>query len=318
MAKLLFITSHRIGDAVLSTGVLEFERQKLGMPDVTIVCGDGPQALFRATPGLIRLETMIKQPGRWRKLWQSLRGDSYDVALDLRGSLVTYGLRVRRRVVYRRSSVVQHKVEELGALVGAEPPPAPKIHLDQKARHDVEALLGPAVPSLLLGPGAHFIGKRWPPENYIDLASRLVGTGGPLAGLPVVLLGGPGDEEVATSIGVALAARQISTVNAAGRLDLLASAAAMERAVMFIGNDSGLMHMAAAMGAPTLGLFGPSPERIYGPWGGRTRTIRGPITYEQHMAAAHMPDVRETLMGDLTVDAVETAAREMLDRGGLA
>ncbi len=51
------------------------------------------------------------------------------------------------------------------------------------------------------------------------------------------------------------------------------SAAAIQRATMFVGNDSGLMHVAAAAGVPTLGLFGPTQWWLYGPRGPRTRTV---------------------------------------------
>ena len=57
-----------------------------------------------------------------------------------------------------------------------------------------------------------------------------------------------------------------------GKGDILASAAAIDRAALFVGNDSGLMHVAAAAGRPTLGLFGPTEWWLYGPWGPRTRT----------------------------------------------
>ena len=58
-------------------------------------------------------------------------------------------------------------------------------------------------------------------------------------------------------------------------LDLLAAAALLERATLSIGNDNALTHIAAAMGAPTLTLFGPTDERVRAPYGPRARTLRG-------------------------------------------
>ena len=55
-------------------------------------------------------------------------------------------------------------------------------------------------------------------------------------------------------------------------LMMASSAAAIDRATLFVGNDSGLMHVSAALGRPTLGLFGPTEWWLYGPWGPRTRT----------------------------------------------
>jgi len=98
-------------------------------------------------------------------------------------------------------------------------------------------------------------------------------------------------------------------------VDLLTSYACLRRARLFIGNDSGLMHLAAAAGAPTVGLFGPSDDRRYAPWGPKTRVVRGPRTYEQILAVD--PGFQQALchMMDLPVDTVVAAARELLAEG---
>src|SRR3546814_1399104 len=70
-------------------------------------------------------------------------------------------------------------------------------------------------------------------------------------------------------------------VNLFERGDLLTAAACLERADFFVGNDSGLMHLAAAAGTPTLGLFGPSPEARYRPWGPKASFVRTPESFEQ-------------------------------------
>src|SRR3546814_1992136 len=69
-------------------------------------------------------------------------------------------------------------------------------------------------------------------------------------------------------------------VNLVERSDLLTAAACLERADFFVGNDSGLMHLAAAAGTPTLGLFGPSPEVRYRPWGPHAGYVRTPESFE--------------------------------------
>ena len=74
---------------------------------------------------------------------------------------------------------------------------------------------------------------------------------------------------------------------------LLAPTPALKRARLFIGNNSGLMQLAAAAGAPTLGLFGPSDERLYGPWGPtRAASLRGPRDFDAIPAAGPRPRTR--------------------------
>ena len=69
-----------------------------------------------------------------------------------------------------------------------------------------------------------------------------------------------------------------------GRIDPLEAAACLARCRLFVGNDSGLMHVAAAVGTPTVGLFGPSPVDHYRPWGRWTAVARTPETPDQLMA----------------------------------
>ncbi|MNE60930.1 ADP-heptose--LPS heptosyltransferase 2 [compost metagenome] len=85
-----------------------------------------------------------------------------------------------------------------------------------------------------------------------------------------MLVGGPGDHPAAAP---ALAAAGERGIDCVGRGDILASAAAIARSALFVGNDSGLMHVAAATGTPTLGLFGPSEWWHKAPWGPKGRVL---------------------------------------------
>ena len=91
------------------------------------------------------------------------------------------------------------------------------------------------------------------------------------------------------------------------------SVAAFRRCALFVGVDSGLMHLAAAAGIPTLGLFGPSDERHYAPWTPRGATVRAPGTAEKLGQRADRA-VRAAMMPALTVDAVAAAADELWQR----
>lgn len=317
MPGVLFIAPNRIGDAVLATGALHYA-QTLAPGGVTIACGGLPADLFRATPGLAALHRIEKRrdDGHWFALWRTLRRERFDLAVDLRGTLLTYALSARRRIVNRKSSAVRHKIEELTALMDAPHALAPRVITDERARADAEAAMPGAEPILALGPGSNFIGKRWPPERFAAVARRLVSPSGPLPGARIALLGGPEDRAIAHDIVSSLDADGVVATDIAGKLDLNACAALLERATLFIGNDSGLMHIAAAAGAPTLGLFGPSDERVYGPYGARTRALRG-RAYEAIMAEGYMPHITRSLMEDISVDAAEQAASELLHAGGL-
>jgi ADP-heptose:LPS heptosyltransferase len=80
---------------------------------------------------------------------------------------------------------------------------------------------------------------------------------------------------------------------------------------MFIGNDTGLMHIAAASGTPTLGLFGPSPVAQYAPWGQRTAWVRSADPPEAMFGPGFDHRTTGTLMDGLSVDAAEAAAHRL-------
>ncbi|HBY42917.1 glycosyltransferase family 9 protein, partial [Brevundimonas sp.] len=91
-------------------------------------------------------------------------------------------------------------------------------------------------------------------------------------------------------------------IDCVGKGDILCSAAAIDRATLFVGNDSGLMHVSAALGRPTLGLFGPTEWWLYGPWGPKTRTAASNETRGQFAP-----------IEDLSVDHVFDAVLDLHD-----
>jgi len=322
MVRILFIAPNRIGDAVLATAALERALTLHPGARVTIASGPLPAPLYRATPGLEALhvvsKTRSRTGGHWFALRKALAGAGrFDLAVDLRGTLLTYTLAVSRRIIHRKSPLLRHKLEELSALMGAQQPLVPCLRLDEQALSEAAARLGPGSgPLLALGPGSNFIGKQWPPERFAAVARRLATGLSPLSAARVALLGAPEDSAVNRDIAESLASDGAPVIDLTGAIDLLACAAVLSRATLFIGNDSGLMHMAAASGIATLGLFGPSNETVYGPAGPRARAVRG-RAYDQIMEGRYMPSITYSLMTDLSVDAVEHAALSLLNAGGL-
>jgi ADP-heptose:LPS heptosyltransferase len=100
-------------------------------------------------------------------------------------------------------------------------------------------------------------------------------------------------------------------IDLVGKIDLLTAAAVLRRCAMFIGNDTGLMHIAAAADTPTLGLFGPSPVVQYAPWGRRAAYVRSTDSPDVMFGPGFDHRTTDTLMDGLSVDAAEAAAAEL-------
>jgi ADP-heptose:LPS heptosyltransferase len=311
---ILFITATRIGDAVLSSGLIHRLSGEVPGARFTIVAGPAAAPLFEDLPGLEALIPFEKSRdgGHWFRLWNTVRRQSWGLVVDLRGSAISSLLNRRKRAVYRRvAGPVVHKVIEAARVLGLQDdPPSPHIFVGEaRARRAAELVAGEG-PILALGPAANWVGKTWPVERFAQVAIQMLGAGGPLEGGRLLVAGGPQDAGVLPTLrAVVPRARFIDLV---GKADLVTLHAALGSARLFIGNDSGLMHLAAAAATPTLGLFGPSDERAYAPWGQKGRVLRGTRTLDQIRTLD--PDLSQAIchMMDLSVESVTVAAHRLV------
>jgi len=308
--RLLFITATRIGDAVLSSGLLGRLIDEHPGVKVTVAVGRLSAPLFAAVPGLERIIIIDKRSynRHWLTLWRRTALRYWDIVVDLRGSAISYLVPAGRRFVVGRKKPGLHRIEELGELIGAATPPAPRIWLAEAVRARAAELLPEGPPVLAVAPAANWIGKQWPAERFAELALRLTGADGILPGGRIAVVAAPHEVFQARPVLQAAGDRGIDLV-AGG---LLLAAACLQRADFFVGNDSGLMHLAAAAGTPTLGLFGPSPEARYRPWGPQAAFVRTPESFEELTGAPGFDfAARDCFMESLSVAAAEAAARAL-------
>lgn len=317
---ILFITATRIGDAVLSSGLIRFLAEQIPNARFTIVSGPLAAPLFAHVPGLDRVIVMEKGKGKghWFKLWNQVRHRKWGLVVDLRGSGTALFLRREKRAIWKKQIGGEplHKVIDAARVLKLEgDPPSPHLYITPEVQALADQLLAPrpgepAGPILAVGPASNWVGKIWPIERFAQTAQQLLGPQGALAGGRLLILGGPGDGRMVEELRMASARGRY--VDLTGKVDLLTAYAVLKRADLFIGNDSGLMHIAAAAGVPTIGLFGPSDERRYAPWGPDTRAVRGPRTFDQFLAVD--PDLSQAIrhMSDLPVATVVRAAKALL------
>jgi len=311
--NILFITATRIGDAVLSTGLLSYLRDRYPQARFTVACGPAPAPLFATLPGVVRVIPMVKRrrAGHWLDLWRQTVTTPWSLVVDLRGSAMGWLVPALRRKVIRSDWRPQHRLVHLARLFGLEhSPPLPRLYGGPEAEARARQLIPEGVPVLAVGPSANWGGKQWPAQRFAAAAQRLTAPDGPLANALVAVFGAHNERAPVEAFTATFPPERL--IDLAGSIDLPTAYACLERCVFYLGNDSGLMHMAAASGIPTLGLFGPSSEILYGPMGRWCRALRGPRSYED---ICHAPDFdhrsHRSLMEDLEVEAVVEAAAEL-------
>lgn len=311
--KILFITSTRLGDAVLSTGLLAHIAESYDTPEITVACGPLVEPLFEMAPGVVRVIALSKKRwGRhWWDLWKETAPTHWDVVVDLRNSPVSRFLRAERRYIWRRADPSLHKVEQLAQVMGLETPPGPVLRFTSEQLIAAKKLVPDGPPVLGIGPAANWPGKTWPRAYFIELIRRLTAPGGLLPGARIAVIAAAGEE--AQALPVLESVPPDRRVDLIGKGDPALAAACLKRCALFIGNDSGLMHCAAAAGIPTLGLFGPSWPHLYRPWGAYCAYVSTPETYAELTAfkGYHPDTTTDSLMHSLTVDMAEAAARQL-------
>jgi heptosyltransferase-2 len=208
----------------------------------------------------------------------------------------------------------RHQVDywlDVAALIGARPAPAdtrlPAYQIPAAAREDLAMLLArhgaafpaspamegshgspdgppagePALPLLILHPGsgAYSTARRWPAERFAAVARDLTER----EGLQCLVVGGPDDMPVAEAVAALVPGARCL----AGQTSWPVLAALLGSARLVVANDGGVAHLAAAVGAPLVAIFGPSNERAWRPLGERTRVVRAwlpcvPCFYRGH------------------------------------
>jgi ADP-heptose:LPS heptosyltransferase len=311
---ILFITHSRLGDAVLSSGLIPALAERHPGARFTIVASALTAPLFAQTPGLEDLIVLEKQRLglHWLRLFWRLGLRRWGLIVDLRGAPITAVFNHRRRLAHRKTAAPVHKVREAGRLLGAmQAPPAPFLATNDEIESRAKALTKGRGPILAIAPCANWVGKAWPAERYARVARELLGRGGALAGGRLMVLGGPEDRREAGP--VLSAAPKARVIDLVGREDLLVLYAALKRVRLFIGGDTGLTHMAAAAGAPCLALFGPSDESLYAPWGAKTQVIRGARGFAEFKRIDPKLNLAIRHIIELKPEAALTAAHTLLE-----
>lgn len=300
--KILFITSTRLGDAVLSTGLLDYMLSQWPESKVTVVCGPVPASVFEGFPNVEKIIALKKEKysKHWLKLWKQAAGVTWDMVVDLRNSAVSRLLLAKKRYIFgAHIDDLKHKVEQAAEVMKLSTVPAPNLYFTPSQMAFARELIPSGGPVLAVGPSANWIGKTWSAENFIEVVRWITSPDGVMPHARVAVFAAPGEEAQARPV--------LESVPEDKRIDGIATgnsgevAAALFLCDFYIGNDSGLMHCAAAAGVPTLGLFGPSYPHLYAPWGDHAGYVQTPQTYDEliDFEGYNPKTLDRTLMNDL-------------------
>jgi heptosyltransferase-1 len=205
------------------------------------------------------------------------------------------------------------KVAAAGAPAGPPSSEPFRLPVPPRAREEAERLLADLGPLVALCPGTRWKSKRWPVSRWARLVAELDEQ---LPGVQIVILGPAGEGSLARAILSQAAAGDGDpwSSDLTGKGDLWTTAAVLERAACAVATDSAQLHLAAAVGTPTVSLFGPTDPRRFAPRGAAHRVLR---REELSCLGCHRrtcPLERRVCLPDLEVDSVADAVSQVLKR----
>ncbi len=307
-ARLLVIRPDHLGDLLFLGPGLRWLRDRLPRAHITLAIGPWARP---ALPGLAgAYDEVIELPfpafergpragamTRWGLLGREarrLRRHAFDAALVCRpdhwwGAMLARFAGIPWRLGFdtqettpwlSRSLALRHEhaaaanLRLMATLTGDAIHPDPtahplRFHIPADDAAQADALLAAAFgrdvgPLVVIHPGSGAAVKLWETGKWAEMARRLVD-----AGARVVVTGGPGE----TSLTQAVAQADTRILDLGGRTSFSLLAAVLARADLVLGPDSGPLHLAVAVGTPTVHLFGPADPVLYGPWGDPARHV---------------------------------------------
>ena len=334
--KILVRAPNWLGDAILALPALGEVRSRFPEAEIAVLARASVAELFRSVPGVNRVvvfDHRVRHAGVFGllRLAGELRRERFDLAVlfqnafqaaliaflagiprrlgyrrDARGPLLTHGIRLPRRgeIPPHETYYYQDLLRRAGWFEGLtmvehirlEPPPAAREEM--RARLQELGLERGANnrPLVVLAPGAAYgSAKCWLPERFAELADRLVER----RNAAVLLCGTSAEAGLGEAIASRMRARSVSFIGQTTLEEFLGLLANVD---LFIGNDSGAMHLAAGLGLPQVIVFGPTDEAGTGPLNVRARLVKEPVSCSPCFLR-HCP-VDHRCMTRVAVDAV--------------
>ncbi len=287
--RLLLIKPSSLGDIVHAMPTLAALRERFPQAEVTWLVKRQWAPLVDVMAGVDQVCSVSEGLRGWLGRVPALRAAGFDLVVDLQGlfrsGAMAWSTGCDRRIGFANAregsplfytsrvavpSVPMHAVDRyllVAEALGAARPTQPQFEFVDRSedRQAVETMLARAgmvaqQPWVAMNVSARWETKRWPPQHFAEAADRLSQT----HGLPVVLIGGPAERPESLAV---TALMRTKAIDLTGQTPVGLLPGLLRRATVLVTNDSGPMHIAAAVGTPVVALFGPTDPVRTGPYG---------------------------------------------------
>ena len=313
--KILFIGNSRLGDAILSTSILNYYSGSNFC--ITVVCSPLTENIYKNFSNVKNIIAVNKKKRgmHWLEAYSLLERVYWDLVIDLRNSILSRLIRKRNILRIGKVNPYKHRVESLCKLINTNEVISPSIPDSNTAKKEALRIISEknlVQPILAIAPITNWQRKNWPIENFVLLTNSLIKKSNDENKFnSVIILGSEKEKDQCNYLLDKI--NNINIINLCGYCEITVIYALLKYCKLFIGNDSGLMHLSAAANINTLGLFGPSKEINYRPWGDKAYFLRTDRNYEDLVnVKGYNRHDSSSLMKTLTVEKVLRKCSEIL------
>ncbi|MFH1854405.1 MAG: glycosyltransferase family 9 protein [Candidatus Omnitrophota bacterium] len=271
--KIIFITLSNIGDVILTLPVLAGLKHNFPDAVIDVVTGPRPCEIFLKDPRVKNTYIYDKQAGLKEKIAfvKRLRVERYDLAVDMRSSLIPFLINARKRSPLLKTRGIHKKHKHSINLVkleelGLRHEEGPGICINDNDREKVGLLLerqGCGRDSMIAGisPSTRGTLKQWHTDGFIEVIRGLLKD----EKYKIVLIGDNSQVDIAKKIKDSV--KESAIIDLTGKINLNELFALVERMQVLLTGDSAGLHIASDLGIKTVALFGPTDPEEYGPRG---------------------------------------------------
>ena len=264
--KILFVSLSNIGDAVMTLPTLIYLKKMYPSAKFDLICDMRSVEIFQFFPSINKIYIRDKKGGIYYqfRFIRKIRQTNYDLAVDLKTDFLLWFLRAKRKI-RKVNNKSLHSVEKhfISICSNLKKIPDPKIYIPTKLQNNIKKVFpSNKGKTVALALGANSNHKVWPTKNYVRLLKLLK-----IKFANIILIGSKNEMDKA-QLFKKLYTKKV--YDFCGKLTLLETASVIKKSDFFIGNDSGLGHIASAVNTQSFIIFGDGDPDRYHPWGNKS------------------------------------------------
>ena len=267
--KILFICSNLIGDTILSSGVINYFVDQNKDAKLTFVVGQTAAPLLKNYKNIENIIVFQKRKFNlhWFEIFQNTFKTKWDIVIDFRSSAISYLSRNNKKYIFKKHQNIHH-IDQLNSSFGFN---CSNLYIPisddekNKANNDLDK----SFIHIVIFPGGNWSPKVWSSDNFNVIMKLLLNK---YSNIKFILVGSL-EEKNKFYNKLIKGIKEELIIDLFG-YNLTLTSAYMQKSNIFIGNDSGLMHLAVANKLRVISLFGPTNDKIYGPYGSDDIVIR--------------------------------------------